>query len=127
MRYLLLSYTKEGYLSTQVPGDLFEGTYEVLEKSVLIPSPLVLVIELDQWIDGCLKQELLDGRIPFTGGEIKSVYPKVGSYLLSILWSLCYIETYSVMPNIRQGIWDEGFDLIYGPMLILKGLEENGY
>lgn len=123
MRYLLLAYTEEGYLSTRVPGDLFQGTFEVFEKKFKIPYYLTSSLETALWsfiVAGLEKDEFFDG------GEITHINTDLLSVELWISWKMCYIEVDDVSEYCKAGIWDEGIDVDFGRFLALKGLKD-GY
>lgn len=125
MKYLLLAYTKEGYLSTHVPENLFQGTFEVLKKVYRVPLKINQQLD-ERFIENFIRSKLKDGTLPFSGGVIEVYYPEVLALKLLIEWKLCYIEVDEILSNIKADIWDEGFDVEFGPMLILKGIE-NGH
>jgi len=121
MRYLLLAYTEEGYLSTRVPADLFQGTFEVFEKKFKVPYYLMSSLEESLWsfiTAGLEKEEFFDG------GEITRCVSDLFHIELWISWKMCYIEVDDVSEYRKAGIWDEGIDVDFGRFLALKGLKD---
>lgn len=112
-------------MSTNIPGDLFQGTFEVLEKKLTFARFIIDDID-DRFIARVIKQNMETGNLPFASGEITKIETDIHVVRLFFSWKLCYIEVDEILSNIKADIWDEGFDIEYGPMLILKGLE-NGH
>lgn len=112
-------------MSTRVPGDLFQGTFEVFKKHYYFMRFMFEDID-ERFIAKFISLGIKDGSLPFAGGEILNIIPKISTVELLIQWKMCYIEVDNVMDYVKADIWDEGFDVEFGPMLILKGIE-NGH